>query len=246
MSYISFNNFNLSYDKNVIFKNITFNIEKNSLTSVTTPSSKGKSTLLNIIKNYNKYSNIKINDKNIKIGFINNNIKFFSKTVYEELYSVNNDIKIIKKYLKEFNLTKILKLPISDLNYVTLQKINLIKILLNGNNIILIDNIFPYFDKYSKIEYIGFLKKYQLENNLTIIYTASNLEDIIFSDNVVIIDKEILYCGNIDKIYCNDKLLKKSKLNIPIENELIEKLKLYDVIDKTTYTIDEVVKEICK
>ena len=246
MSYISFNNFNLSYDKNVIFKNITFNIEKNSLTSVTTPSSKGKSTLLNIIKNYNEYSNIKINDKNIKIGFINNNIKFFSKTVYEELYSVNNDIKIIKKYLKEFNLTKILKLPISDLNYVTLQKINLIKILLNGNNIILIDNIFPYFDKYSKIEYIGFLKKYQLENNLTIIYTASNLEDIIFSDNVVIIDKEILYCGNIDKIYCNDKLLKKSKLNIPIENELIEKLKLYDVIDKTTYTIDEVVKEICK
>lgn len=246
MSYISFNNFNLSYDKNVIFKNITFNIEKNSLTSVTTPSSKGKSTLLNIIMNYNEYSNIKINDKNIKIGFINNNIKFFSKTVYEELYSVNNDIKIIKKYLKEFNLTKILKLPISDLNYVTLQKINLIKILLNGNNIILIDNIFPYFDKYSKIEYIGFLKKYQLENNLTIIYTASNLEDIIFSDNVVIIDKEILYCGNIDKIYCNDKLLKKSKLNIPIENELIEKLKLYDVIDKTTYTIDEVVKEICK
>lgn len=246
MSYISFNNFNLSYDKNVIFKNITFNIEKNSLTSVTTPSSKGKSTLLNIIMNYNEYSNIKINDKNIKIGFINNNIKFFSKTVYEELYSVNNDIKIIKKYLKEFNLTKILKLPISDLNYVTLQKINLIKILLNGNNIILIDNIFPYFDKYSKIEYIGFLKKYQLENNLTIIYTASNLEDIIFSDNVVIIDKEILFCGNIDKIYCNDKLLKKSKLNIPIENELIEKLKLYDVIDKTTYTIDEVVKEICK
>ena len=246
MSYINFNNFNLSYDRNVIFKNITFDIKKNSLTSITTPSSKGKSTLLNIIINYSDYSNIEINDENIKIGFISNNIKFFSKTVYEELYNINNDIKIIKKYLKEFNLTKILKSPISDLNYITMQKINLIKSLLNGNNIILIDNIFPYFDKYSKIEYIGFLKKYQIENNLTIIYTTNNLEDIIFSDRVIIIDKEVLYCGNIDKIYCDEKLLKKSKLNIPIENELIEKLKLYDVIDRVTYTIDEVVEEICK
>ena len=79
-----------------------------------------------------------------------------------------------------------------------------------------------------------------------IIFTTNNLEDAIFSDKIIIIDKEILYDGSIDKIYLDEKLIKKSKLNIPLENELLEKLKLYNVIDKITYTVEEVVDEICK
>ena len=54
-----------------------------------------------------------------------------------------------------------------------------------------------------------------------------------------------MYDGSVDKIYLNEKIVKKSKLNIPLENELLEKLKLYDVIDKITYTIEEVVDKIC-
>ena len=101
-----------------------------------------------------------------------------------------------------------------------MQKINLIKCLLNEDNIILIDNIFPYFDKYSKIEFIGFLKKYQIENNITIVYTTNNLEDIIFSDRVVVIDKEVLYNGNIDNFYCDEKLLKNRIANLVIYEEM--------------------------
>ena len=66
------------------------------------------------------------------------------------------------------------------------------------------------------------------------------------SVSVVKDGKEVLYDGPIEQIYLNDKIIKKSKLNIKLENELLEKLKLYDVIDKVTYTIEEVVDEICK
>ena len=111
----------------------------------------------------------------------------------------------------------------------------------------LLDNIFSYFDKYSKIEFIGLIKKYQIEKKITVIYTTSNLEDIIFCDKVVIInDGKVSYQGLLDKIYSNENILKSSGVNIPIFNELIDKLKLYGIIDDKVCTIDEVVDEICK
>ena len=213
MNYISIKNLNVTFDKNKLFNDVSFNIKKSSLVALTTPSSKGKTTMLNII-NGNIITdsvfidNKPINEKNkFKITLINAGVHFYSKTVLEELYLVTNNI-------------------ISE--------------------IILIDNIFSYFDNYSKIEYMGLLKKYQIDKGKTIIFTTNNLEDALFSDKIIVIDKEVLYDGPIDKIYLNEDIIKKSKLNIPLEHELLEKLKLYDVIDKVTYTIEEVVDEICK
>ena len=252
MSYISIKNLNITFDKNKLFKDISFEINKESLIAITTPSSKGKTTMLNIINGNITTDSILINDKPIndklksKISLIQTSVNFYSKTVLEELSLVTNNYIRIKKYLKDFKLLEYIKESPYKLTYVQMQKLNLIKALLNKSEIILIDNIFSYFDNYSKIEFMGLLKKYQLDKGKTIIFTTNNLEDAIFSDKIIVIDKEVLYDGPIDKIYLNENIIKKSKLNIPLENELLEKLKLYNVIDKITYTIDEVVDEICK
>ncbi|MBQ9023951.1 MAG: ATP-binding cassette domain-containing protein [Bacilli bacterium] len=252
MCYISVKNLSITFNKNKLFKDVSFNINKSSLVALTTPSSKGKTTLLNIINGNIPCDNILINNKTIsdktktKITLITANVNYYSKTVLEELTLISNNILKIKKYLKEFKLIDYINMSPYELNYIQMQKLNLIKALLNKSEIILIDNIFCYFDKYSKLEYIGLLKKYQIDKGKTIIFTTTNLEDAIFSDKIIIIDKEVLYDGSIEKIYLNDQIIKKSKLNIPLENELLEKLKLYDVIDKVTYTIEEVVDEICK
>ena len=244
---ITFFFFVFMYNKSKLFKDVSFDIKKASLTAITTPSSKGKTTLLNIINGSIKTDSLYIDEKlKNKISLISANVNFYSKTVLEELLLITNNLIRIKKYLKEFKLLNYINESPYKLNYVQMQKLNLIKSLLNKNEIILIDNIFSYFDKYSKIEFIGLLRKYQYKKNITIIYTTNNLEDAIFSDKIIIIDKQVLYDGSIDKIYLDDKILKKSKLNIPLEHELLEKLKLYDVIDKVTYSIEEVVNEICK
>lgn len=247
MNYISIKNLNITFDKNKLFKDVSFEIKKGSLTAIATPSSKGKTTILNIINGNINTNNIIIDDKiKSKITLINTNVNYYSKTVLEELTLITNNPIRIKKYLKDFKLLDYINKSPYKLTYVQMQKLNLIKALLNKSEIILIDNIFSYFDKYSKIEYMGLLKKYQIDKGKTIIFTTTNLEDAIFADKIIVIDKEVLYDGPIDQIYLNDKIIKKSKLNIPLENELLEKLKLYDVIDKVTYTIEEVVDEICK
>ncbi len=249
MSYIEIKKLDFKYDDNVLFQNITFNIDKNTLICITTPSNKGKTTLLNILGGNIKTKNmIFIEGKKLtnKHQIIDNDIKFFCSTIIEELKFICDDIKLIKKYLKDTGLKDYINTSPSNLNYFQIQKLNLIKALLTNDKIILIDNIFSYMDKYSKIEFFGLLKKYQYENDVTFIYATNDLENMIFCDKVVVIDKKVIYDGKIENIYTNSEILKKSRINVPLENELVEKLKLYNVINNVTFTTEEVVDEICK
>ena len=253
MSYISIKNLSVIFGRNKLFNNITLDIEKGSLTSVTTPSSKGKTTFLNLICGNINSDNVFINDQLIdnniksKITLItNNSYNIYSKTIFEELLLCTNNINRIKKYLKDFNIINLINEVPQDLDYINIKKIEFIKALLNKSEVILFDNIFSYLDKYEKIEFMGLIKKYQYEKNITLIYTTNNMEDVIFSDKLIIIDKDVLYDGSIDKIYLDEKILKKSKINLSLERELVEKLKLYNLIDNENYTIEEVVDEICK
>ena len=253
MSYIYMKNLSVIFGKNKLFNDISISIEKGSLISVTTPSSKGKTTFLNLLNGNINSDNVFIDNKLIdsqmksKIALItSSSYNIYSKTVFEELLLCTNNINRIKKYLKAFNLINLINEVPQELNYIDIKKIEFIKALLNKCEIILFDNIFSYLDKYEKIEFIGLIKKYQEEKNLTIIYTTNNMEDVIFSDRLIIIDKDVLYDGSIDKIYLDEKILKKSKINLSLERELVEKLKLYNLIDNENYTIEEVVDEICK
>lgn len=253
MSYINIKNLSIIFGRNKLFNDISLNIEKGSLTAVTTPSSKGKTTFLNLICGNITSENVFINDKLIdnnmksKITLItNDSYNIYSKTVLEELLLSTSNINRVKKYLKVFNLINLINENPLDLDYVNIKKLQFIKALLNKNEIILFDNIFSYFDIYEKIEFIGLIKKYQYEKNITIIYTTNDINDVIFSDKLIIIDKELLYDGNIDKIYSDENILKKSKINLSLERELVEKLELYNLIDDVNYTIEEVVNEICK
>lgn len=260
MNYISIKNLNFSYGKRKIFNNINIDIKKGSFVAVTSPNSSGKTTLLKIMyASIDTCADILIENKPLtkkRIEEYKNDItlfvpyiRFYSSTILDELLisAKKENINDIEKLLKEFNLYKYINESPLKLSYIDCQKLNLIKAILNNSKLLLIDDIFSYFDKYSKIEFIGFLKKYQIDMNMTIVYATCNLDDIIFCDKVIMINKgELLYDGSVDKIYSDEKILKESKINIPMLNQLIDKLKLYDLINNDTCTIDEVVDEICR
>ena len=253
MSYICIKNLSVIFDRTKLFNNISLNIEKGSLIAITTPSSKGKTTFLNLINGNIKSENIFINGKLIddkiksKITFISNEAyNLYSKSVLEELLLVTNNLNKIKKYLKEFNIINCINKSPQDLSFVDVVKLDFIKALLNKSEIILFDDIFSYIDKYDKIELLGLIKKYQYENNITIIYSTTNIEDTMFCDKLIIIDKDLLFYDCVEKMYIDEKILKKSKINLSLEQDLIEKLKLYNIIDNTDYTVEDVVDKICK
>lgn len=257
MGYIHIENLNFGYDKK-LFDNINIDVKKGDFVAVMTANSKGKTTFLNLLSgNIQTNSKILIDKKemnNLNIETIRKKItyfspyqRFYSKTILDELLIDFKNIDKIKIILKEFNMLEYINESPLKLNYVQCQKLNLIKSILNESEILLIDNIFSYFDRYSKVEFIGLIKKYQIDNKITVIYTTSDLDDIIFCDKVIIInDAKVSYQGSVDKVYLNEQVLKKSRVNISSFNELTDKLKLYGIIDDKVCTIDEVVSEICK
>lgn len=263
MSFIEIKSLNYSTKKRKIFNNLNLNIERGSFACITGKNSCGKTTLIKILsssiitENMISINGIYINKLNKELicnevfEFSPDN-KYFSKTILDELmleiknidkYSINK----IKKYLKEFNLIDYIDSSPQILNYVQRQKLSLIKALLKDSKLLLLDNILCYFDKYSKIEFIGLLKKYQLKYNLTIICTINNLDDSIFCDRLIVInDGEILLDGYPEDIFKHNKILNLIGLNVPLNYELSSKLKLYGLVNSSSFDIDDMVMELCK
>ena len=110
---------------------------------------------------------------------------------------------------------------------------------------ILIDSIFSFLNKHEKLKIFSIIKKYQLELNLTIIYTTVNLEDILFSDSVYIINNKKISLISMEDLFTS-KIIKDNHINIPVFYELKDKLKLYNLISDNVSIIDEMVDEICR
>ena len=263
MNLISVSNLTYYLGKKKIFDNISLSINDDSFITIAGSNSSGKTTLLKLLsgnlmtENIIQIDNTLINsenkeiiDKKVCLFSINN--KYYSKTVLYELLLDSKDdsyksINKIKSYLIEFGLINYIDESPQVLNYIERQKISLIKALLKESKVLLLDNIFCYFDKYSKIEFITLLKKYQSIYNFSIILTINNLEDSIFSDRLIVIDSEsILLDGAPENIFKEEKLLKLVGLNVPINYELYSKLRLYDLIEGSSFDIDDMVNELCK
>ncbi len=263
MCLLEIKNLTFNFGKKKIFDNLNLNINHQSFVSISGKNTCGKTTLIKLLS-----GNI-ITDNNVKIDgiFINsinkdlieNKIcifspenKYYSETVLDELLFEMKKYDIIslnkiKKYLNELNLIKYIDKSPQVLNYVERQKLCLVKAIIKESKLLLIDNIFSYFDQFSKIEFISLLKKYQQKYNFSILMTITDLTDSIFTDRLIIINNgKVLLDGSPEEIYKEEKILKRIGLNLPFNYELHNKLKLYNLIEGQSIDIDDMVQEICK
>lgn len=263
MAFIEIKNLTYNFNRKKIFDKLDLNIKAGTFVSVTGKNSCGKTTLIKLLSGYLMTENV-ISINGTMINSLNKDLiereicvfssenKFYSKTILDELiFELKSDDLIslnrIKKYLREFNLIDYINKSPQSLNYVERQKLCLIKAILKGAKLLLIDNIFCYFDRFSKIEFISLLKKYQQEYNFTIILTINNLEDSIFTDRLIVINNgSVLLDGSPENIYKEEKMLKLVGLNLPFNYELYNKLKIYNLIEGKSADIDDMVIEICK
>lgn len=263
MNLIEIYNLTYSFFKKKIFSNISINIKPGTFVTIAGNNSSGKTTLIKLLSGrlmtndvisidgvFINNQNKEIIDKKVCIFSYEN--KYFSKTVFNELIfeiKSNNydDVSKVKQLLHEFNMIDYIYESPQTLNYIQRQKLSLIKAILKESKVLLLDNIFCHFDRYSKIEFIGLLKKYQSIYNFTIILTTNTLEDSIFSDRLIVInDGGILIDGSPENIFKEEKLLKRIGLNIPMNYDLCNKLSLYGLIAEKSFNIDDMVEEICK
>lgn len=106
---------------------------------------------------------------------------------------------------------------------------------------IVFNEIWYYLSKEEKSELLEILKR----RNVSFVNITSNVEDVIYSDYVIVYDddKKILE-GNKEIVLRNEKLLKRLGYGIPFVVDLSIQLNYYDIFDTVYYDMDKLTEAL--
>ena len=257
---------NLSYLN--LFDNISFQIDSGKFIMISGPNNCGKTTLIRILSGQIPVT------KSIKLlgmfleeypqnlwkeitGMIipQDNPTFFFSTIEEELnYNINLYKKTEKKkketykeIIRKYKLTKFQKKNPNEVSEFIKIKLLLAEKMLASPQILFLDDICGELEEKEKKEMINLLRTLQLETNISIVMTTSDLNVALESDYLYIVDeKQILLEGEPLSIIEKDNVLNKIGLELPFMIDLSVKLRDYNVVDKVELDVDRMVDTIWK
>ena len=257
------------YKDKKIINNISFSIMENSINAFLFPNKEGKTTFIKTISGIKKYDKgeIIIDDVLLpKGGYgeygvlistiledINN--QFLCDYVYDEIryplvnlgYS-NKEIKnMIDDVVSLMGISGMLYKKIVELSYIEKIQVLLAASIVHKPKILFIDDIFRFLNNIQKEKLFKVIKKINKEFNISILYTTSDINDVIDVNHVFVIKNgRLIMKGPYSKIILRDNELSKMGFTIPIMIDLSRKLQFYDLVDQLYYDPDKVVDALWK
>jgi len=265
MSLISVKNLTYIKNKKDILKNINIDIEEGSFVSVIGANSSGKTVLLKILSGIipttNKvainhgYINLKREYKDItKLGLVFNDLNnFLFSDVYEELIFPLENLnipsdeqqKIVLKLSDYLGITDLLDKKTDDLKQEEKQLVLIALALIHKPQILILDNPFSMMKTSTKKRILSKLKELRQKENMTIILSTNNLEDIVATDYTYVLDNgEIVIEGKTLSVLQEDILLKKLGIELPFSINLSLMLKFYEIYDNIETDYNEVINKL--
>lgn len=257
---IEIKNLNFSYKNNSVFENFNLNIFDQN-TSIIGTSAAGKTTLAKIIAGLYfskdiKINNLELNKENLteirkNVVVVLNDFSFVAETVYEEfafgmenLCLTKNQIKLrINKVNKLFNLENIIEKSPNDLTKDEKTLIKILSFVLMKPKLIIIDDLINNLNnalKYKLIDYINEMK-------VNIVNITSNLEEVLFTDYIIVLNKgKIVLEGKTNLVLNEEKILKRLGFSLPFIVDLSRQLISYELIQEVYYDVDKLVGEVWK
>lgn len=144
------------------------------------------------------------------------------------------------------NMLKINNLLLYNFNTLSSGEKQMIQIskALNSNfdRLIIVDAIsnVSFINKEKIFKYLKKLK------NTTIIYITNNKEDVIYADNFILYDNEVIINDKLTKALNKEKEFKKAGFELPFMPLLSLKLKYYNLIDKPMLSMERMVEKLWK
>lgn len=246
MDIIEINNLNYTYKDKQIFENLNLKIKNKSFTTILGPNGSGKTTLAKLITTKNKH--IKTYTNSIYLITTNPDTQIIGKTVKEQLTFYlkqnNTDNKIIdeklKKIINEFKLKDIINIDPYELNNEQKQIIIILSITISNPELLILDNALCFISSYQKNKILKYLKK----QKITIINFTNDTEECMYSNNIVIINKQVLLNKPLKNALKEEKLFLNNNIKLPFIAELANKLKYYNLLDDIVLKKEEMVNKI--
>ena len=162
-------------------------------------------------------------------------------------YDFNEVTDIVQKVSEITKISTILGKDILKLNYIEKVKTLLAASIVHSPKIILIDDIFRFLNENEKKEIFKIFKRINEELNISILYTTSDINDVINTQNIIVInDGNIIMSGTFKDIILQDNELSKIGFEIPLMIDLSRKLQFYNLIDDIYYDPDRMVDKLWK
>ena len=239
------------FSDNKLFDNLNITVDKNKIITISGSNSCGKTTLMRILnreiitENTILLNNININDytirdyTNLVQAVIPLEIVFNENTLEKEL----NNINLVKGLRIKSILNK-------DINTLTPKETVLAQLAIaldNKPEVLLLDNVFIYFNDKEKEEIFAFLHNYQKKNNLTVVLTTIDLRDSLYTDYLYVIgNKKVILKGEPLKVLEKDNVINKAGLEVPFTIDLSSKLKDYDLIKEIESDKERLINKLWK
>ena len=257
---------NFSYDNNVVFKNLSLCIRKGSFTTVLGNNGCGKSTLVKLLTGLERANSIVIDgellcDKNIssirrKIGvvFENPDNCLISETVFGDLAFPLENLNCSRDYIfsrvneisSYLGISHLLNKCSRDLSGGEKQLVSLGSALVIGPSLLILDEALSMIDDMSRVNILLLLKKINKDFGITILNITHDIEESIYGDDVLILDRGILFHGSKEDLYRQEKLLKDNGFDLPFMVSLSNKLSYYDMVDDVVLDMNEMVDILWK
>ncbi len=259
---IKIENLTCGYDSNIL-EDINLNISQNKITFIIGKNGSGKSTLGNILSGLKKdykgkliINNKTINRKTplielrklVSMVFQNPNNQILFTRIYDDIKFTLENIntpkekidKIIKDSLEQVNMLDKINSNPYNLSGGEKQRISIASILAMKPKYIVFDEATSMLDINGRKELYNLIKKLN-KNNIGIIWITNIMDELIYADEILIIDNNKIYKYTKEELFNNMNILKEHNLDISFTLKIIEALKRKGA---SVNNEEEIIKEI--
>ena len=269
MNAIEVKHLTFAYEENKdVVKDVSFVVEKGSYTTIIGHNGSGKSTIAKLLLGLLEKKSGEILIENVplnldtvnqirrKVGIVfqNPDNQFIGATVRDDIAFglENHEVDpaemdaIIEHFAAEVNMTKHLDHEPTRLSGGQKQRVAIAGILAMAPDILIFDEATSMLDPRGKADINRLIKKLHEEKKLTILSITHDIEEVVKSDNVIILQKgRLAYSGSPEAILPQEKKMKEYSLDIPFATELSYALQKCGVKVPVEISTERLVEEVC-
>ena len=152
------------------------------------------------------------------------------------------DISICNSLVKALKIKDLLNYDFNTLSIGEKQMLQMCYAISTDKDIIVNIDSISNVSSIEKVKIFKFLNK----SKKTIIYITSNKEDIVYFDQVILFDEEVILNDKLDNVIDKEQEFRDAGFTLPFMPLLSLKLKYYNLVEKPILSMNRMVNKLWK